>query len=169
MLGLSTDHRSLTTTCSPPSPKAACLHHCFNTGVSPLCHMASTCELHFFHCIGGCPAHHLLCCFSSLSPNQCHLRGETDEEDWPCAVVCCIAHVQLFFYQRSFCVSQRFFWLCHAQLISRHSSVSQAPHRYDSLALLCSVSYMRSTLPAVAILPCACAELPSGTAVILNL
>ena len=42
------------------------------------------------------------------------------------------------------------------------------PHCYDSVASLRTASYLRSTLPAAAILPCAYNHLPSGTVVIFN-
>ena len=85
----------------------------------------------------------------------------------------------VFYKSGSLRESESFICLCHAQLISRSSSESQAaiscsrsrawqPHCHDSVAHLRTASYLRSTLPASAILPCAYNHLPSGTAVILN-
>ena len=41
-------------------------------------------------------------------------------------------------------------------------------YRYDSLALLRSVSHLRSALPAAAVLPRAYTKLPSGVTALLN-
>ena len=90
-------------------------------------------------------------------------------EDQPCAVVCCIAHVQLFFSKEVFAESAFLSTcLCHAQLISRSLNASQVS---PSLQLASAPTF--SLLPAIYLtgcynLPCECTELPSGMAVILN-
>ena len=82
------------------------------------------------------------------------------------------------FYQSGSLRESAFFnGLCHAQLISRSSSESQAVILFSSNASLAAsllrlgsatAPYQRSTLPATAILPCTYNHLPSGTAVIFN-
>ena len=141
----------------PCITESSLLTSSFTTGAPLLYLTAATYGLHCLHCIGGYPAHHVLCCFGSLSPVQCHLRGEKVGDDQPCAVVCCIVHVQLFL-SKNFLRESAFF-LAYATRSSFHAAWAQArcPHRYDSLAPLRSVSYLRSTLPDVAILPCECA------------
>ena len=121
-LRLSADHCSLATACIPASPKAACFHHRHHR-----CTAALPYRLHLrvalfaLHRRLSSPSSALLLRLAF----QYQLRGEKDVEYQPCAVVCCIAQVQLFFIKEVFAWVSVFTCLCHAQLISRSLGASQ--------------------------------------------
>ena len=100
---------------------------------------------------------------------QCQLRGGKDVEDQPCAVVCCIAQVQLFFLvKKSAWVSVEYLRMPRAAYFAQLECKLCVP-----IALRLASAPTLSLLPAIYLtgcynLPCECAQLPSGTAVILN-
>ena len=135
------------------------------------------------HCIARCCIARLLLvsAASALRPSsiscECRTSYATLSARTPPALICC------FLLKQFFARVSVFNCLCHAQLFSRSSfraaralawrpfratrARATRPHCYEPVAPLRSASYLRSTLPAAVILPCAYTHLPSGTAVIL--
>ena len=162
--GLSADHCSLATACSPASRKAACFHH-----QSPPVHRCSAISPPPTSCI-TCTApvaiQPIICFVASARFPVPTERREKDVEDQQSAA----SPKSSCFLVKKF-LRESAFWstcLCHAQLISRSLRASQV-----SPWLRLASTPTLSLLPAIYLtgcynLPCECAQLPSGTAVILN-
>ena len=154
---MSADHCSLATACSPASRKTVCFHH-----QSPSVHRCSAVPHPPKSCI-TCTAPvaiQPIICFIASARFRCSVLRRLLHRPSPAVFL-----VKKFLRESAFLST----CLCHAQLISRSLSASQV-----SPSLRLASAPTLSLLPAIYItdwynLPCECAQLPSGAAVILNL
>ena len=134
-LGLSADHCSLATACSPASRKAACFHH-----QSPPVHRCSAVPPPPTSCIA---------CTAPAAIQRSERRGRS-------AVVCCIAQVQLFFSKEVFAWFSVFMYLlmlraAHFAQLERKPGVPVATTRQRPALSLLPAIYLTGcyNLPSV--------------------